>query len=300
MFLLCSLALAVEHRSASLGEVFGFTADGALAYGVDVHDLYEPAGEIMDASDYEPGTVHHVVVLRGDAIAHDWVVGADLPNHVARPKDDAAAWATWRQANPLTAPVKGASNAAGVRVDLVGVETGAGGPPWQLHRGMDDDEQPVTVALSNAGKGRWVVGSVVPAWPVWSSSATSTVDAYWTAGGDRVAVVFVAPEQMTMRGPSFGRVEVHLRQATPLVSVLAPKALGEPTASKVAAAIADLGAIDTGEAKAERDATVVFYAPGHEDAAKAIAAKVPGGATVEPITWDAHQHVVVAVGASAR
>lgn len=71
--------------------------------------------------------------------------------------------------------------------------------------------------------------------------------------------------------------------------------------SKLAAALDGKGFVvaATGEAQKARDATVVFVAKGSESDAQKIAAAIPGGATVEALSWKAPFEIVVAVGASA-
>jgi len=52
------------------------------------------------------------------------------------------------------------------------------------------------------------------------------------------------------------------------------------------------------EAQKARPKTVVYVAKGSEAQAKALAALLPGGAAVEPLTWKVNASVVIAVGAS--
>jgi hypothetical protein len=59
--------------------------------------------------------------------------------------------------------------------------------------------------------------------------------------------------------------------------------------------------VDIDFALSERPRTVVYTAPGWEGAAAALAAKVPGGASVEPLTWsEPRACLVVALGDSAE
>ena len=89
-------------------------------------------------------------------------------------------------------------------------------------------------------------------------------------------------------------------RAAPLTSVLAPPSFPASATEAVVAAVGGLGLVQKGEAKTVRDKTVVYFAPGYEADAKAIAAKVPGGATTAPMDWKGAQHIVVGVGDSAR
>lgn len=67
------------------------------------------------------------------------------------------------------------------------------------------------------------------------------------------------------------------------------------------AALRGLGwyGILTGEALAKRKGSVVYHRPEAADAAATLAAQLPGGATVEPLTWDAPTPLVVALGSAA-
>jgi hypothetical protein len=64
------------------------------------------------------------------------------------------------------------------------------------------------------------------------------------------------------------------------------------------AAKAGLVVAFAGEAQKERPKTVVYVAKGSEAQAKTLAALLPSGATVEPLTWKVNASVVIAVGAS--
>jgi hypothetical protein len=88
--------------------------------------------------------------------------------------------------------------------------------------------------------------------------------------------------------------------AGPLVDVLAAprlQAAVEPTLKALAAA--GFGATAKAPAQKERPKSVVYTWGGARAAAEKIAALVPGGATVEPLTWVTPSDIVVALGASA-
>lgn len=61
-----------------------------------------------------------------------------------------------------------------------------------------------------------------------------------------------------------------------------------------------LPVVVVGDAKKARDKSVVYATKGAEKDAAKLAAAIPGGATVEPLTWKANGDLVVALGASAR
>jgi hypothetical protein len=62
---------------------------------------------------------------------------------------------------------------------------------------------------------------------------------------------------------------------------------------------AGLTVVFTGKAKQPRDSTIVYAAEGFEEVASRAAAAMPGGATVEALSWEVAADVVVAVGKSA-
>ena len=88
----------------------------------------------------------------------------------------------------------------------------------------------------------------------------------------------------------------------PRVEMLADATISKATIAAVAAALEKAGFFPThaGPAQKARAATVVYAAKGFEAAAKAAAAAVPGGATVDGLSWKADADLVVAVGAGAR
>jgi len=131
--------------------------------------------------------------------------------------------------------------------------------------------------------------------PEWSATP------YWDPTGRRVLFVFEEAVTNTMRGPDGGHLEYHVVTAGPRVELLAPDGLAAAT-GKVADAVeaAGFAVVATGTAKQERAATVVYADDAHAAIAAKIAAAIPGGATVDKLTWKPKADVVVAIGASAR
>lgn len=78
--------------------------------------------------------------------------------------------------------------------------------------------------------------------------------------------------------------------------------LAPGTEAKAAAALDTAGfAVTSWEAaQAKRATSVVYAGKGQEALAKKLAEALPGGATVEPLTWKAKVDVVVALGSSAQ
>jgi hypothetical protein len=294
-----SSAHALELEETTLGTVHGWTSDGALVLEVTTHKLYWPEG--ASAEENEEGQLTWAVVIAGDKETHRWLIAKTLPA-IAKESTplQTSEWTSWRNSHPLTPASADRDAPTGVRLE---VRTEGNAPEWKgpvcSVLGHRDDEATTfaTPGLSRAGEGFWALPRYTVEAPSWQGSLYTQFSARWTADGRQVAVLIEKPTAMTMRGPSFGKLDVVVSRAAPLVGVLAPKGV---STDKVATAIASLGVIQKGEAQTARDSSVVYYAAGYEPDAKAIAAKVPGGATVAPMDWKGAQHVVVAVGASAR
>jgi hypothetical protein len=303
-------AVAATWADADVTDVLGWTADGAVVIELARHELYEPE-EVADPSSLEPGTVRHVVVLRGDEVRHDWVVGSSVPEFAAprAPASQEAEWVAWRAAHPIARAVRARTGSAGVSLALrVDPWPGDDAPDQvdctdqgcSIGAGRDDEQETwVRVGLTSTD-GFWPLLRHRVGAPMWTGWLETSVTAWWSADGRRVIVVVDQPTAPTMRGPSFGTATVTVAPAAPLISVLAHASLGSGAADAAARALAGLGAVQTGEAQAPREASVVYAKAGFEEVARQIAARVPGGAAVEPMTWDGPQHVVVGLGASAR
>lgn len=303
-----STALAVDFPATSLVAVHGWTAEGELVYEVQVWDHYAPA-VVEDASDMEPGSVRHVRVQRGDQLVHDWVIGSELPKFVLEPAPPSAEaeWTAWRAAHPLKSGATSQTGPTGARWEMLVQEGGDFLPATckadscVAYGSMDSDapEARAQVALT-PGQGRWPLLTWTVASSMWTSSLDTQVHATWSPDGHDLAVFREVETVMMMRGLVFGTLSVDVYDAWPLIGVLTPPKLGKVVSDKVVKAIEGAGAVQTAEAKAERSTTIVYAKAGFEAEAAAIAAKVPGGATVEPMTWEGPQHLVVAVGASAK
>src|SRR5207245_1905749 len=87
--------------------------------------------------------------------------------------------------------------------------------------------------------------------------------------------------------------------APPVIELRTYDAMPPASLDKVKKALTAAGLTTLREAKATavRDTSVVYAAKGAEAVAKQVAASVPGGATVEPLTWKSDAAVIVALGA---
>ena len=63
--------------------------------------------------------------------------------------------------------------------------------------------------------------------------------------------------------------------------------------------VADSVAVQVEQALKERDASVVYAAPGLEAEAARAAAAIPGGAKVDKLNWKVNAELVVALGKTA-
>jgi hypothetical protein len=179
--------------------------------------------------------------------------------------------------------------------------------PWAPILTASFDEHP-EAGLSNDGtvvyarcaeRSRAVLSVNWPGYPYVGTPVSAEVRAYphptrpWTA-----ITLTVEPYFHFRVGRKAVRGGVLLIPSGPEVLLLGP-----PGADllPLAAALAPEGVV-TGidVALAERERTVVYAAEGWADEAAAVAAKIPGGATVEPLTWSVPTAcVVVALGAEA-
>jgi hypothetical protein len=124
---------------------------------------------------------------------------------------------------------------------------------------------------------------------------------YWDPTGHRVVFALEEAVAKTMRGPDGGRHAYELLACGPQLEVVAPPGQ-EAIGSKIADALEATGAtvVSIGPAKGARPTSVVYADAAHAALAAKVAAAIPGGATVDKLTWKAAGGVVVAIGDSAK
>ena len=148
--------------------------------------------------------------------------------------------------------------------------------------------------------GRAMGGNVtVAAWSIEQKGVTLLLEAITGANGRSSHTDFrlFGPLVLPSNGVDVaGLAAVKLTPAC-AASVAANAALIDNVALTVAHALGKDTAIT--KSKAERPASVVYAAPACTDVAKALAAKIPGGATVDKLTWKTTGGIVVALGATA-
>jgi hypothetical protein len=213
---------------------------------------------------------------------------------------DAKAFDGWKKAHPLTKTPSKKSKAGDTNVVIQQENPEGDKPTW--NKGSIGWSVPgtTTVTLSvTCGKdtAREVIQQEMAAMymPDWTATP------YWEPTGHRVLFLLEEGTVKTMRGPDGGHIEYVVVPCGPRVEVVASAGL-EQAAVKVADAVEKAGftAVSIGPAQAARPATVVYADAAHTELATKLAASIPGGATVDKLTWKPKADVVVAVGASAK
>lgn len=299
-------AMALTYESSSMGTVHGWTADGALVFEITTHvELRNP--DYWNNPTPVRGTLRYAVVQQGDQVLFRWLLAKDLPPHADDKQPlQADAWAMWLLDSGGILPALSRSAPSGVRIEVRSAQRvrsewrGAQAQVVGSYDSVDAADPIVSFGLSNGGDGSWPLYQRPVEVASVQESLELAVAGYWSADGRRVALSVERREIETMWGTKLPSLDVVLAPAAPLIGVLAPASVEGAVVDRVEAAVCDLGPVQRAPAKAERAVSVIYAATGYEADASAIASRIPGGATVEPLSWPAPQHVIVAVGASAR
>ncbi len=133
--------------------------------------------------------------------------------------------------------------------------------------------------------------------------------AYWSPDGRYVAWgIEDAKKQLAdmFVGATWGpSVELLLDDALSQTRVSSKDEAGKPSTIALRPKLerqlwaAGVNLVVSGRAQKARETTVIYAAKGFEDAARKLVGSVPGGATVEALTWASPCDVVVAVGSAA-
>jgi hypothetical protein len=169
--------------------------------------------------------------------------------------------------------------------------TASGSTGWTKNSWSPDAHQVVELRVSRDGKSALSLN-----WP----SAAFSAEPYWSPDGLRIAWLVVISDRVEMDGTR--HYQLGLGAGTgPRMHLVADKGILAEAGPKVAGALekAGFGALFIGSAKKARDASVVYAAAGFEDTAAKIAAAIPGGATVDKLSWPTEADVVVGIGRSA-
>jgi hypothetical protein len=126
------------------------------------------------------------------------------------------------------------------------------------------------------------------------------VKGFWSADGRQVAWLIRPSDWQGMDGTATWEL-INGPAGFPRVHVVTEKALIPTAGAKVKELLDGKGFATTyvGKALKARDASVVYCAAGKEELAKKAAELIPGGATVEKLTWPANAELVVALGKKA-
>jgi hypothetical protein len=262
MKLLLLLALAGKFHGENVGPL-GWTTDGR--YFVWGQSNVTAEGGPYIALDTKTGTT---VSLGEESAFEDWTNShplADLARHRASPDGKA------------TANVKLlGGNGTGAWKDATWSPASASATELRVER---DGQSWVSVSWS---------GTVKYVQPCWSPTGRQVAWLVTTTDWEEMGVGL--PWHVII-GPG----------GYPRVHVVAEKALLDKVAPAVRDALDAKGLFTTyvGKAKKARDASVVYAAKGQEALAQKAAALIPGGATVDKLTWSVDADLVVALGKSA-
>lgn len=120
----------------------------------------------------------------------------------------------------------------------------------------------------------------------------------WSADSRHIAILMNDPGGMHMRGPIPGKLETKLGH-TALVTIMVHPSLDEAIGKNAGYRIrgdAHLPFQRIEAAKTARENTVVYFAAGYEEQAKAVIGVLVGGGTTEALSWATPADLVVALG----
>lgn len=214
---------------------------------------------------------------------------------------DAAAFTAWKKSHSLIkkAAKAGPSGSLAVKIDQA-VQDG-GDPPTTSGATTKWHVGTTTKVTASTSCGAEHASELIEQDMAGMYEPDWTATSYWSSTGRHVFVELVEATVRTMRGPDGGRQQYIVLPCGVRVEVDAPAGL-EAAAGPVAEAVdkAGLAVVSIGTAKAHRAATVIYADDAHTAAATKLAAKIPGGATVDKLTWKPKADLVVAIGDSAK
>lgn len=266
--------VAFASHAERLGELKGVTADGRYFVWIGAPEESDEEGNLStyaEVNDLLLGTnVEYLCTGKGDF----------------EPGHGSADFARWLAAHPLKPLLVSRTSPDKKREADVEPETGAG--TW------GDD----TFYSDSAFGWSLVVRHDKTTDQVGFTSTGDNVSVAWTPDGKHTIWV-VSRKGRMVRDPGSDTVIIGT-DGSPSVAVLAPReklAPAKGVAEKLVKAGFEIGSV--APMMKPRDKSVVFGAKNQLDLAKKVAAAVPGGATVEPLTWHTPFDVVVALGPDA-
>jgi hypothetical protein len=218
----------------------------------------------------------------------------------AKPAAGAKGFAKWRSAHPLAPVQERAVSPDGGRTWLL---TGKSGR--DLSKVFEDgslegleEETPVSLDIRARGK-LWSGEGWTPADCMGNPEGTAF--GRWSPDSMYVAWFAEVGTCTYTGGCGEQHFDVHVSRAGPSIQVLADRALLPEALAGARSALERDGysLISTGVAQDHRVKSVVYARKGMEEAGRNVAAAIPGGATVEPLTWNAPYDLVVALGTAA-
>jgi hypothetical protein len=284
-------------------EVTGWGAKGSVAVIKSVQSMGTIGSmTTMTVYDLKAGTRKSYQITPDDPQASD-----------DQPGPDSAAWEAWQKANALAPAAPAQSSPDGQAKLEVLFRGGAKGNGWNAaeHRydyqgediGCPDDgiahaggcgAKPgsVVFTLVSGGKRRTAAGFDL-------RGNTARVQPFWSPDGAHV--VFLASQDFRSDVGTTEDSTAIARRDTPSFEVLTADAASASTKAVLTGLQkVDAWPVRVGKAVKARAASAIYASKGNEAAAKALAAVIPGGATVEPLSWKSDCDLVVAVGSSAR
>ncbi len=273
-WLLPSLAFAGGTEISGRGlEPLGWTADGHLFAWV------------------AEGSVYDDLTPDGVTLGY-WDVEKDRAGSVA----GKAAAEKWKKAHPLAPLATGRTSPDGQAKADVKVLAASGGGwskgPGEGAAGFTPGGQSGAELRVERGGKSWI--------SVDWGGGVHTVQPFWSPNGRHVAWVVHPKDWEGMDGTTTWQV-LFGPAGLPRIHVLAGKALLDQVGPKVKADLDSKGffTVYLGKALKERDASVVYAAPGLEAEAARAAAAIPGGAKVDKLNWKVNAELVVALGKTA-
>lgn len=305
------LLLLTLVSCCAAAEPLGFTADGR--YWVTTESLGGAIGPIDEMSGEQQGPTWTAAVAvvndlnTGKAQRYALSFKGEGKKATAKAQDavkglpDGAAFEAWKKDHPLSLLVSRTSPDGKRSADITVKPNDSAGwkkDTFEFERMAGNDGCRSLLTFSTSADGK-----VEPVQSWWGEGPgagmlSGTVRVAWSPDGRRLAWVIHRNSGM-MRDHAQDLVK--LSAATgPRIELVADKAIAEEAAAKVGEALALKGLFvaNVGPAKKARDASVVYAAKGFEAQGKDLAALVPGGATVEALSWKADSELVIAAGRS--
>lgn len=202
----------------------------------------------------------------------------------------------WAATHPLAADAPAGPRSPDGKVELV-LEAGGGGWVEDLWRPPAKAPRAVSCKIKRGAETLNCQG--------FAPRPGADLTPYWSPDGRRLALLSTYQACAPSGNGDFTcdqDFRVHLdRTSGPSIQLVA-KELPQASVDKAVAALEQAAFAPTGQsaAQAAREKSVVYVARGQAALGKKIAAAIPGGATVDTLSWKSAFDVVVALGASAR